>query len=383
MGNDEKKIKTILTLLLIIALVLFAIRLIFSRKEENIQENETNSIVEEKNELLDNDTRIVLTKLAISYFKELNNDSNILNDILDVECKNDMNIEKVGYWEYEGIDLVNNDDMIKVYSFNYLEDEKEKNILIKLYEVGTTFSIYPNEYVEENGNKANLTKPIQNDNNIVQYLKDEDRTRAELYMDYYFELVKSNPEKSIELLDKKYKESFASIENYIDFANTISNKDNTIIYAERDNNTIKVKTLSGMTYTIEENDFMDFKLILDSYRVKLDNYSELPNERKAEYICDSFIQMMQLDDYNSIYNELNEEFKANNFDSYEKFVEFLTENKVVFDSYDLTQRGNTISKSYQYEITLYKSGIKLSKVINLIIRLIDNEKYEISFSIKE
>jgi hypothetical protein len=127
---------------------------------------------------------------------------------------------------------------------------------------------------------------------------------------------------------------------------------------------------------------MKYKLLLDSYRLQKKEYSNLPNDKKAEKITNDFVEMIKIGDYESLYNVLNGKFKNNNYNSIESLRDKLTSELGVIEYYSIRKIGNTVSKQYQYQITTSNREIG-SKTIDLIIRLIDNEKYEISFSIKE
>ena len=385
-----KKDKFLLMLIGVILLMLVILIIGSSnalKEEENYKENTViNNTTERKSELnVDLPTKISIIKNVEKVFELINASSEGLSDVLDSQVINDNinEVDKVSFWKYIDIELVDNNDSVYLYSYKYESNNGECELLIKVYNDGFTYSIYPDEYVKKNGYKANLEKPLQNDNNIFEFYQDSDYDRISLYLNNFKYNMTYSVKDSFSFLDEDYSKSFENMDEYEEFVERFKEDPFLILDYKKEDNRYNVRTTLGNTFTIEENDFMDFTIALDSYRVPDENYSKMANEDKGKYIAENFIEMIKVTDYESVYNILNQDFKNNYFNSIEEFEEFAKNNFKPFESYSMNSVGGTVSKLYQYKIITKDLIGKNIQEINLIVKLIDNESYEVSFSIVE
>ena len=379
MNNDKRKL--ILMMLVATMLMFYIVTMIRINSSNN---NPKEQIVPQA---CSDDEQIQLASVLVKYIDALNNNENAIKELVSAECRNDnlYDDEKLDNWKYKGCSIVKEKDMIKLYLLDYVYNDDGKQILVKVDENNQTFEIYTNEYLKTNDAESVKMQEIEyNGVNEFVFIKNDLYHRIIVYLQNYLMIAKANISSSTKLVDPDYYSTFSSEREYkqmVDMINEAMTSDKITDFYEEDS-TIYFKIGKQADITIYENDFMDYTLILDSYRLKKEEYSNLTNEKKAESIANDFAEMIIMGDYAGVYNVLNETFKKNNFDSVESLKDTLTKELGTIDSYSIESSNDTVSKRYQYVISVKNDDCE-NRNIDLIIRLIDNENYEISFSIKE
>ena len=128
---------------------------------------------------------------------------------------------------------------------------------------------------------------------------------------------------------------------------------------------------------------------MDNYTIKVDTYEEEYNKRnevqKIQANVYIFLQMINTKDYRHAYELLDETFKNNNFDTLDKFKEYVNENFFDYNlnttsNVDISNEGNT----YIYE-TVIRSGAGSAaetKNLTVIMQLKEGTDFVMSFSLE-
>lgn len=130
---------------------------------------------------------------------------------------------------------------------------------------------------------------------------------------------------------------------------------------------------------------MDFKMILDTYTIDLpqfiEKYNQANDETKVALNLQKVFEAINDEDYNYVYNKLDDTFKQNNFPTLESFEEYVKNN---FYS------KNTITKAnYTMENDMYVYGLNISNADNenefitkeFIVKLEEETDFVMSFNI--
>lgn len=193
-------------------------------------------------------------------------------------------------------------------------------------------------------------------------------------------------------LNKEYSnKKFANLnefKSYIEKNRSLIQQINVEKYKLISNNKNKAYSLIdqyGNIFIIEYNSIIDYKIYLDNYTVELDtfkeNYEKSEDNTKIAIQIGKFKQMLNSKDYNAIYGKLNTTFKNNNYSTVAKLESYLAKN-----IYDI----NTIiiedySKNEDYYICKCilqnQKNTKEQKNMTIVIKLIDSNNFEMSFSI--
>ena len=263
------------------------------------------------------------------------------------------------------------------YELEEIEDGVYENIdQIKLEDDETEI---PNK-----GNNAFKYEAVSNVDMCRKYL--EDFKQKEL----------NNPEEAYSMLDEEYRnERFPTFEEFQEYVNScrdmiqysslskydVEIKDNYTEYILVDN--------YNNSYTIRTTGIWDYTILLDNYTIKVDTYEEEYNkssiDQKIQANVYIFLQMINTKDYSHAYELLDETFKNNNFDTLDKFKEYVNTN---FFNYNLNTTSNVdISNegsTYIYE-TKIRSGAGSAaetKKLTVIMQLKEGTDFVMSFSLE-
>lgn len=350
----------------------------------------------------------LMNVVSSRYIKEYNiNESNIL-DIIEIPKMTNIN----QYYKIVILDIltVRIDQKTSLYIVKGKgrlvgnSDVFEYNIMIEVDNNQSVYSIYPSQYLKDKGydklvqgNQINYTANniIKNkDNEFMHTLKD-DLEMAKEYFNNYTEMLAYYKQDSYNKLNFQYmKEKFGSEQNFYNYLDEIKY----IIYTMQIN---KYKVYHTKYYTDyvctdqyenhyifrQKNGIMDYTVFMDSYTVDLDTYKENYNNGnevdKVKMQIEKFNQMLNTKDYNAIYNKLNSVFKQNNFNNVSNLKEYLQKNS--YEINDIEIDDSYLNEDYYIcECTLRNSkNTNEDKKINIIIKLIDYNNFEMSFSFEQ
>ena len=343
--------------------------------------------------------------VSSKYIKEYNiNESNILN-IIEIPKMTNIN----QYYKIVILDILTAqiDQKTSIYIIKGKgrlvgnSDTFEYNIMIEIDNNQSVYSIYPDKYLKDKGydklvqgNQINYTANniIKNTNNeFIHNLKD-DLDMAKEYFNNYTEMLAYYNQDAANKLDIEYiKEKFGSKQNFYNYLDEIKYT----IYTMQIN---KYKVYHTKYYTDyictdqyenhyifrQKNGITDYTVFMDSYTVDLDTYKENYNngneENKVDIQIEKFNQMLNTKDYDAIYNKLNIVFKQNNFNSVKTLQEYLQKNAYEINKIEINDLY--LNEDYYIcECTLKNfKNTNESKKINIIIKLIDYNNFEMSFN---
>ena len=281
-------------------------------------------------------------------------------------------------------------------------NEKDAYYIFRIDFENNTFNIDELDTSKyKNINEINLETDIQSientGNNTMKYTTIKDEEISRIYYEQFLKLEIDKPEEAYNLLDENYrKERFSSLEEYKEYIN--SNKDKIETGAiskysrdiQDDYTEYLIVDNYNNYYTIKETSIMNYKIMLDNYTIKVDDYVEkygkLENENKIQANVYIFLQMINTKDYKHAYELLDENFRKNNFDTVEKFKKYVEEN---FFEYNINSSVSTEkSIESQGEYYVYKTVIRNdsgsaveSKQLTIIMKLLEGTNFTMSFSL--
>lgn len=220
------------------------------------------------------------------------------------------------------------------------------------------------------------------------------------YVEEYIRLLKEDVNEAYEKLDTEYREKRFnnSINEFKDYINKNLEKIEKAVMTDYGSSIVMNNGKASMVYVyrdtnnhdfiIKEEAVMEYKILLDEYTVK-DNeyikaYNKLNTNQKVQYNISIFFKCINEKNYKMAYNLLNEQFKQNNFKTQEQFEKYISEN--FFDTNLLGNIGiedkgeNTYICTCSYKDSL-SSNSKTSSA-QMAIRLSEGTDFEISFTIK-
>ena len=290
--------------------------------------------------------------------------------------------------------------ILKVYLQS--KELEEKYFIIRTNNKNQTFSI---QFLDEKDNNKEIEKLNidENENSIEKNYCNEFKIEiikteriAQKHLEHYRNLSIKYPEIAYNnYLEKEYKEKrFGTLENYKKYIE--DNKEEleyiqiTKYYVESELDETKYVCVDQYenTYVFSENATMQYNVILDTYTITTEKFKETyKNANDIERVqlnVDKFIKMMNSHDYINIYKYLSEGFKENYFKTEEEFEEYIKSifyryNKVTYK--DVTKKGSDIYTA-KIEIEDLTGKNEEKKEFNIIIQLIDETKFVMSFGIE-
>lgn len=216
------------------------------------------------------------------------------------------------------------------------------------------------------------------------------------YLEDFKQKELNNPEEAYSMLDEDYRnERFPTFEEFQEYVNScrdmiqysslskydVEIKDNYTEYILVDN--------YNNSYTIRTTGIWDYTILLDNYTIKVDIYEEEYKkssiDQKIQANVYIFLQMINTKDYSHAYELLDETFRNNNFDTLDKFKEYVNAN---FFDYNLNTTSNVDinneGSTYIYE-TKIRSGagsVAETKNLTVIMQLKEGTDFVMSFSLE-
>lgn len=351
-------------------------------------------------------------------------ENNVLNNMLSTQFKNQygtydsVNVPKLTNSSQYYRTTINEMLVTQIDNTNYVYIVKANcrvvnmdnsiftiTLMIEIDTVNELYYIYPEKYVNDNrynnlksGDTINFSVEPINNNVANKYNKitKTDSEMAEEYFNDYKELLKYNQNEAYQKLNSNYAKSrFGSKDSFNKYLeNNKSNialmKINQYKLYNSDNYTDYICTDQYNNYYIfrQQNGIMRYTVFLDTYTIELDIFKEEYNnskddESKLSIQLGKITQMLNNKDYNAIYNKLNETFRNNNYTNVSSLEEYLKNNiyninSIVINEYEKNDDYYVCKATIQNQ-----KNTNESKDINLIIKLIDSNNFEMSFSFEE
>lgn len=242
----------------------------------------------------------------------------------------------------------------------------------------------------------NITEILDNGNNYFEYSTVNTEEMCRKYLQDFKEKELTNPQEAYLMLDEEYKNiRFPTYDIYLDYLNNCRNmiEESVLIqyYAEskEDYNEYILVDNYENAYTIRTKGIWDYKIMLDNYTIKVDsyeeNYAKLSDEEKIQANVHIFLQMINTNDYNHAYELLDNTFKTNNFETLDKFKEYMNNN---FFKYNLDTASEVLiqnqGSTYIYETVIRSSAASAAQRKNLtvIMQLREGTDFVMSFSVE-
>ena len=382
MSNPKKIVKIIAIVVLIICIICIALLYILKQQENNtdtqVTEGDTLNV-----EYVTEKLRDPTTFFAIEDY--------IQKDFEEKFVAKDMNVlsgERI--------------DSYAIYGEKIDETLNEVQEMYFIFRIDIENMTYDIEELNEsynNINEINLEtniQEIQNDGtNSFEAETVTSEQMCRIYLEDFTQLELNNPEEAYNLIDEEYKKerfpTFEDYQKYIEGYKDVIQTGALYQYATdyKDDYTEYILVDNyGTSYTVKETSVMNYTIKLDNYTIKVDNYNEdyikLSDENKVQSNVYIFLQMINTKDYLHAYELLDDTFKNNNFDTLDKFEEYIKQNFFSFNynstEVDVTQEG----EYYIYESTIRNNAGNTaeSKRLTVIMKLLEGTDFVMSFSIE-
>lgn len=279
---------------------------------------------------------------------------------------------------------------------NTTDEMSDFELMVKLDAVNKTFTVFLGDYIDEKysdikiGDEININVESlieKNEINIYDYknITDENYIRG-LLLKYQNEVL-FDEETAYNNLDEEYrKKRFGSLDNFKEYAKNniirnvklklvkyqINNYDDYTEYVCLDND--------GNYYIFNEKSVMNYNLLLDTYTVNVPQfvkkYENGDNQLKVGMNIDKILSAIKENDYNYIYNKLDDTYKNNNFNTVEELKNYIqsvfVSNNVSYDEF------KDLGGVYTYKLLIDDNNSN----ITVIMKLLDNDDFVMSFEIK-
>ena len=272
----------------------------------------------------------------------------------------------------------------------------EEVFIVNLDFTNRTFSIEPTNknYDDINSVQREITSIEENDSNQYNNTSVTIENVVKEYINNYKRLVLAKPDLIYEKLNEGYREKrFGNLE---EFEKYINNNRDTIISLQakqylsnsyQDYTEYVCKDEYSNLYIFREYGILNYEMLLDTYTIISDNFKETYNssdeQHKVAMNIDKWVQMLNTRDYTHAYEELDETFRNNNWESEEVFEQYMRENFPLHYDVEYT--------TYSSEGSTYVQQINLTDItgktegtisLNIIMQLKDNYEFVMSFSLQ-
>ena len=413
----------IVLLIAIVCILMLIMNLDTKNNEEPIQENYTEGIIEK---VTDRDIFYMVENSVNTFYKyyfssnrETGDNSSILYNLLDEKYIKFKNITKENLYTIvpsKDISKVNVYDIyvskqsedISIYIAEGVLRENDNNlsdfqIMIKTDSKNKTFSILLQDYIMayhrnvsegQNLKIDELNSIKRNRDNIYVLEEISDNTYVQDLFNRFKEELLYNTQLLYKHLDEEYRNNkYPKLEEFQEY---ITNRKEQNIH-------IKIKKYQkaeyndytqyvgigeyGEYYIFRETGTMNYTILLDTYTVDLPEFLQKYNEansiNKVGYNIQKCIEAINNKDYNYVYNKLDFEFKANNYNNLKVFEDKLTNN--LFDKNEI----KSVSIYYEGDVYIYKLKIlnqkdtSQEKNMTVIMKLKEGTDFVMSFSFEE
>jgi len=268
------------------------------------------------------------------------------------------------------------------------------NMAVVTDETNMKYCIYPFEYLKEiNINNFKISNIPQNEYNSFVY-KDVNK---EQLSNYHLEDIKYyaqyNVEELYKKLDSEYsKKRFESLEKFREYIkNNLDTIKNISLVSYRvtrnDDDTVEYSCIDnyGKYYIFKEASTMQYSLMLDNYTIMttedLKYYNELDEFDKSKYNLVKFINMVNMQDYNAIYNSLDNTFKNNNFKNVNDLQSFIQKNMYNISSVEIDDIEDNNKGVYGFScIITNMNNTEETKTMTVIINQSEGTDFTMSFN---
>ena len=389
MSKNKKLIIAIAIILVIIAIVTITIILINNKKEGTIYRKSDGTV----EVLPEPEMDIEYAKKELREPTEFFSVEKCIQDNVDGFSAEKMNyLQGQRIMTYSVYGRINSEDNTETLEKYYIVRVDLENMTYELEEMDD--SVYEN--IDQIKLEDDETEIPNNGNNTFEYEAVSDEEMCRKYLEDFRQKELNNPEEAYSMLDEEYRnERFPTFEDYQEYLNNCREMIQYSVLSQYDveiyedyTEYILVDNYNN-SYTIRTTGIWEYTILLDNYTIKVDtyeeDYSKLTQSEKVQANVYIFLQMINTKDYSHAYELLDETFRNNNFDTLDKFKEYVNTN---FFNYNLNTTSNVdISNegsTYIYE-TKIRSGVGSAaetKNLTVIMQLKEGTDFVISFSLE-
>ena len=275
-------------------------------------------------------------------------------------------------------------------------------LIVKLDKTNKTFSVMPQEYVTElygnivEGQSLDITVEqsiaINANNTYTEREITEETYLKDLFAEIRNELL-NDYEEAYNHLDEEYRtQKFATLEDFSNFASGKAEEYRTMALAqyqvtEEDGYTqYLLVDQNGKYYIANETAVMKYTTLLDTYTVDLPQFTESYNSandsRKAGLNLQKVVDAINNNDYEYVYNKLDETFRANNFPTLESFEQYIQNNLYTSANVEFSNYQNS-GELHIFDATFTDKNNESSNAITktFIVKLLEGTDFVMSFNV--
>lgn len=337
----------------------------------------------------------IMGLISDEYKNTLNiNESNIFSRITPLSEKNILTLTSVKKLKEGNVIIYIAKGFTTKLNNEFLRDV---NFIVNIDKFNYTFSI---EELQDNVDFENITRDsiesIEKNkyNSYADYsVREEDTINK--HISAYKKMMLAKPELAYEYLDEEYRNKrFGSIEKFYEYINRFQSQIETLsmkkykINSYDDYKEYIIIDADGKYYRFRENGVMDYTVMLDVYTIDLPQYVQEFNngdENKKVGLCiERFLQMVNAEDYESAYKLLDETYRQNNFDTLNKFTEYIQGNFNYANNLKSIDSLKKEGKYYIITVSIENAKFPLTEPIqrSFVIRLEEGTSFKMSISLE-
>lgn len=286
----------------------------------------------------------------------------------------------------------------KMKESSYFSDNPKKQdifIAIQLDKVNRTFSVI----LDEKKDSSKIGKNI-NINEIKNYTINEYTTPkiAEtqigiLYFSDYKEKMLENINTAYQQLEELYKKN--RFNTFVQFQEYVTKNEeleyitvvNCSVEKENEKNKYTCKDQYGNVYIFRETAIMEYTVELDDYTLENEaftkKYNEVNNRDKGILNVDKFFKMLNMQDYQSAYSLLDNNFKQTYFKTQTDFENYMKNKVFRYNKVEYEEYSNQITDIHTYKVKLSDATEQSEEKVefNIVMKLLEGTNFVMSFEV--
>ena len=332
-------------------------------------------------------------------------DENYLKDETDsflIKMQNEY--KQDGTYSKQVIYKLNIDDMYQYnldsnFSLVLVEaklNNTELNLLVKLDNANNTYSIFLNDYITKNNYEKHMsvknitigkTKIQKNDyNSDISVDGTEKDVVVQYFSDYRMKML-NDTKIAYQKLDSEYAEKkFGQYSNFESYVNNNKNKievasiDKYQVLENKNGREYVCVDENGKYYIFMEEEVGKYSVVLDTYTIDLpefiEKYNSANEKTKVGLNIQKVFDAINNEDYEYVYNKLDNTFKQKNFKTVQEFANYAVQNFAGKQlKYGECQQQGSM---YIFDITMISGTNQINK--RVIMQLKDGTDFVMSFN---
>ncbi len=233
----------------------------------------------------------------------------------------------------------------------------------------------------------------QNSKEGFEYLTITEEKMCRIYLERFSELQINKPKEAYELIEETYKkERFPNYKNFEEYVTKLKTQIQEGVLSKYsvqhfdDYTEYTLVDTFNHSYTIIATGVMNYKIRLDNYTIKVEdydkNYAKLSEEEKVASNIYIFLSMINMKDYEHAYKLLDDTFKKNNFKTLNQFKEYINNNFFLYNIEVAKGEIQEQGKFYVYKTKIAENNSRAAeqKDLTIVMQLKEDSDFVISFS---